>query len=732
MRNSRFLVWMATLVLAACGGGGNQAGSSFASSASSSANSAAATVASIVVQSSLAAIPSDNSVSATITAIVRDANNVAVPGVTVSPSATSGSLAPVIVGNNSTPNVTDATGTVKYTLSTPDSSANRTITVTIAAGAVSGKTTVNVSTSAVTVLLLSDATTIQSNNSTAATLSAYVRDANNNFIAGIPVTMTASSGALTPVVTAAGVAALTTDTNGLARATLSTPGDQTNRTVTVTARVGSTTSTANVSVVGTTLSLQGASSFILGQKQTFTVTLLDSGKQGIAGKTVTVTAPANGTVSATSLTTDNQGVATFDVTATQGGTGTVTVSGLGLTAQQSIAVNSDVVSFTTPAANTIIGLKTAQVFTAVWTRNGVPQAGQTVQFATTRGCVNPPGSNCTGVLSTGSAVTNAQGQATVNVLSDNAGGATVTATVPGGTVASQTVQFVSLTPSTIDVQASKFTIGPSEQSTVTAVVRDAQNNLVANATVVFNLNDVTGGTLTVPSAVTDAQGRAQTVYTAGSVASANNGVQITASVQGVPGVTPKSVSLTVAKSQLFISIGTGNTIAKINTTQYKKDYVIQVTDANGAGVTSAALTVSILSVQYSKGYRYVPVGQQRWATQITATCPDEDINHNGILDPGEDQNASGKIEAGNIATVTPASVTTDANGFGYVSIYYPQEYAGYLQVTLTAQAQVQGTASSASSTFVLDALASDFTDVNVSPPGVVSPFGRSAICTDTL
>jgi hypothetical protein len=581
------------------------------------------------------------------------------------------------------------------------------------------------------VLLLSDATTIQSNNSTSAQLSAYVRDANNNFIAGVPVTMTTTSGALTPVVTTTGVAALTTDVNGLARATLSTPGDPTNRVITVTARVGNTTSTANVSVVGSTLSLQGASSFILGQTQKFTVTLLDSGKLGIAGKTITVTAPANGTVSATTAVTDSQGVASFNVTATQGGAGTVSVAGLGLSAQQAISVNSDVVTFTTPAANALIPLGTLQPFTAVWTKNGVPQAGQTISFATTRGCVNPPAATCAGVLSTGSAVTNAQGQATVQLLSTNAGGATVTATVTGGTVASQSVQFISVNPSVIDVQASKFTVGPGEQSTITAVLRDVQNNLVANSTVSFTVSDVTGGTLTVPSAVTDSQGRAQTVYTAGTVASANNGVRITASVPSVPAVTPKSVFLTVAKSQLFISIGTGNTIQKLNSTQYKKDYAIQVTDANGAGVSNVALTTSLLSNKYYKGYRD-HTGLTFWATYITATCNDEDVNHNGILDPGEDFNSSGKIEAGNIAAVTPASVSTDANGFAFVSIYYPQEYALYLQVTLTAQAQVQGTAFLAASTFVLDILAPDVNDVTVSPPGVVSPFGRSAVCTDTL
>ena len=84
------------------------------------------------------------------------------------------------------------------------------------------------------------------------------------------------------------------------------------------------------------------------------------------------------------------------------------------------------------------------------------------------------------------------------------------------------------TPTSIDVQPSVFTLSTTQSSTITAVVRDAAGNLVKNQTVTFTLNDVTGGTLSVGSAITDSQGRAQTVYTASNTTSANEGVQITA------------------------------------------------------------------------------------------------------------------------------------------------------------------------------------------------------------
>jgi hypothetical protein len=161
--------------------------------------------------------------------------------------------------------------------------------------------------------------------------------------------------------------------------------------------------------------------------------------------------------------------------------------------------------------------------------------------------------------------------------------------------------------------------------------------------------------------------------------------------------------------------------------------------------------MSVLSQRYFKGIRLAAPGATSWGTcytipqavgacvigvvpsaAVSQGCADEDFNRNGVLDPGEDANASGKIEAGNIALVSPSSVSTDANGFALVSVYYPQEYAYYLQVTLQAQAQVQGTAFSASSTFLLAGIATDFNDLTNSPPGPVSPFGKSNVCTDTL
>ena len=90
-------------------------------------------------------------------------------------------------------------------------------------------------------------------------------------------------------------------------------------------------------------------------------------------------------------------------------------------------------------------------------------------------------------------------------------------------------------------------------------MRDAANNLVEGAIVDFKVvTDPTNGSLATASAVTDAQGRAQAVYTAGNTSSGANGVTISAAVAGT--ATPATAQLTVGGQTVGLSFGTGNTI----------------------------------------------------------------------------------------------------------------------------------------------------------------------------
>jgi hypothetical protein len=334
-------------------------------------------------------------------------------------------------------------------------------------------------------------------------------------------------------------------------------------------------------------------------------------------------------------------------------------------------------------------------------------------------------------------VTDANGDASVDIQASNAGAAVITATNPQGTETTVQIQFVATTADSIEVQASPFTVAPSEQSSITAIVRDAAGNLVANKVVDFSLDDVTGGSLSAGSATTNTQGRATVSYTAGSTTSASNGVVITATVRDTPAVTG-SVNLTVAQLEVFITLGTGNEINEPNQAQYRKEYAVQVTDSQGAGVAGVTVQMRIQSNAYFKGFWGYDTVATQWVQVVNAgPCADEDVNRNGVLDPGEDNNANGTIEAGNIATVAAQSTgsgtfTTDDNGFGIVDVIYPQDFARWVDVTLTAQATVQGTETTETARFVLPIAASDVTDENTSPPGNPSPFGQSGSCADTL
>ena len=310
---------------------------------------------------------------------------------------------------------------------------------------------------------------------------------------------------------------------------------------------------------------------------TFNVSLTDSAGAGLAGYAVTVASANGNTLSAGSLTTDSTGHATFTLTASKAGTDTVSAKALGLTASQSLSVSSQSFAFTAPSAGTNIALNAAQALSVLWTNSGAPVAGQTVTFSTTRGLF---ANNAT----TTTATTSSTGTATpATVSSTTAGPAVITASGSGVTAQLQ-VNFVATVPSQINVQASPDTVETSGQSTITAIVRDAQDNLVEGQTVDFQLTDKTGGSISVATAVTNAQGVAQTVYTATSTASGSNGVSVTAAVQGT--AIQSTVTLTVGGQTVFLSLGTGATLTEnAEKTQFIMPFVIQASFAV-AGLTS--------------------------------------------------------------------------------------------------------------------------------------------------
>ena len=710
MRRLRIFAWVgAALMLTACGG------DTISGTTSTATGTTSAPVATITVTTSTSSIAADGSTSATITATAQDAKNNAVSGATVAFTSSAGAL-------TVTQATTNASGVATATLTAGTAAAGTVITITATSGGISGKTTVTVANTQQTISVITSAPQIPSDSSKSATITALVRNAQNQFVPGVTVTFSATSGGLT-------VTQATTDTNGAAIATLSAAGDPTNRTITVTAKVGSTSATVPVAVIGTNLTLTGPANLVQGSQGTYTVALTDAGGNGIPNTAVTLASAKGNTLSAATATTDANGQKTFTLTAVNGGTDTITATALGLQATQSVVVSSQSFAFSAPANNTQVNIGTTNTLTVTWTSGGVPQTGQTVSFSATRG-----------TLSASSATIGPTGTASVTISSATAGPAVVSAS-GSGVSAQVTVDFIATTPSAISVQAAPATVATQGSSTITATVRDVNNNLVQGQVVDFTITqDSTGGSLSVASAPTNAQGQASTVYTATTTTSASNGVVISATVQGT--AVTALTSLTVGGQTVFLSLGTGNTISAYSATQYSQPWSVQAVDNAGNGVNNVPITYTVTSLGYGKGSR--AWNGTFWATVYSTAagdpyayvlngydgCRSEDLAGNGILEPGEDYNGNGKLDPGLVASTDVASATTANGGSAAVNLIYPKDHAYWVAVRLTAAATVSGTQSSTSAIFWLQGLAADFTSETVDPPGLNSPYGIAATCAD--
>ncbi len=254
--------------------------------------------------------------------------------------------------------------------------------------------------------------------------------------------------------------------------------------------------------------------------------------------------------------------------------------------------------------------------------------------------------------------------------------------------------------------------------------------------------------MSVAAAQTNAQGQATAVYTATNTASATNGVVITGTVQNTA-ITAQT-TLTVGGQAVFLSLGTGNTIAVYSPTQFLMPFTVQAVDASGNPVANLAITFAVRSLGYAKGVWTIG---SPWVQTISTLgsdpdlftlsgvhgCQTEDTNGNGVLDPGEDYNGNGVLDPGSVANTATLSgtfggvtlnqsSTTGADGTAGVSILYPQDHAAWVAVEVTASATVQGTQSSTSTKFWLPMLAADITSPSVTPPGQVSPYGVANTC----
>lgn len=556
-------------------------------------------------------------------------------------------------------------------------------------------------------------------------LIALVRNEQNILMEGVDVSFSANANSALEIAAGQNVTAA----DGTARALLSTGGNPENREITVTAEVGSAnvlTQQLIIDVVGTSLNVNGPGSVIINDPAPITIVLVDSDGSPIPNQSLVLTT-TSGTLSDANPTTGATGQVTVNYVAQNAGSADITASALNATNSITVTAQADDFSLTLP--DTSVPLNQAADISVTWLRNGAPFVGGDISFTSSRG-----------TIAVANSVTNASGIASTTITSSNAGIASVSAegVDSGGNVvtARGEITFIATEAATIILDASPDNIGPDAQtSTISAVVRDVNGNLVTGQTVNFSINDVSGGSITPNTSVTDNNGIASTVYTSNSVSS-EDAVMINAEVASNPSVNDM-VTLTVGNRAFDIVIGTGREIQLPDPSSYLKQFAVFVSDSVGRPVANVDLTVTGTPVRftqggtYRKGFWVFDSDANVFVPVVTAVCSNEDINGNGLLDAGEDTNGDGTLTPGIVSTVAFADgqSATDDNGQATVELRYPREFGPWTDVQVSVFGQSAGTESQDSQDFELVVAAEDVSDEASPPPA--NPFGQGTLCTDT-
>ena len=728
MTLTRLFSLITLLSVAACGGGGGNAGNPSFGGGPTTGGGGTTTTATVVdldVQLSSPTIANSGATTVTATVTALDDNRNAIAGAAVTLSATSGAVLTLGAGS-----VTNSAGRVVAQVGIGSDKTNRDILVSAHAGTVTRSATLKVvdspaSSTPTSIEVLAAATTVGTGGD-GVQIRAFVKDSNNNALPAATVSFRTTTGTLS------GVSALT-DSTGLASATFAAGADRSNRSAVITVSSGAVSSTLTLPITGTRLTLSGPSSMILGSSAAFDVVITDSKSNVVPGVTVTATSSlANGLLASAGTATNTSGQVRFTYTATNSGADNLVFSGAGATVSPSpsLAVSGEDFSFVAPAAASTVSVNTSLLVQVRLRTGGAPQAGKTINFASTGG-----------TLTASSAVTDASGLASVTLTSASAGPVTVQAAVAGSaTSTTLPLTVVATVPSKLVLQISPTAIAPNlgaasgNQAQVVAKVTDAAGNPVQGQTINFTrVTDPSGGNLLQASAITDASGQAAVAYRAGSESTANNGVVLSAAVASAPLVSA-TASMTVNQTALFIALGTGNEITNLDPQTYLKNWVVYVTDSNGIPVNGVTLTIKAIPTFYLTGELKFDGKVWDYVSPVFS-CRNEDTNANGILDAAEDDNGDRVLWPGNVIAVSPGNVQT-VNGRATISLTYAESYVPWVKLKLTASATVTGTESKTDAEFIVSGSSPDFSSETVRPAGIVSPFGLlpkpGAVCTPVL
>jgi hypothetical protein len=598
--------------------------------------------------------------------------------------------------------------------------------------------------------------------------------ANQQVVLSIP-------GTATNGVTINGPSTATTDANGNITYTLNVPAQSsttgigvnatytaTNGTlVTQSTNINVATSLASTPLYHLAMATSASSLNSSGDTATITVKALDANNGGVAGSSVNLNIPTSSglTVNGSSTAvTDVNGNAVFTVNLAAGSSDP---TGINVTASITDANNNtaqqvthfNVVSpvsstyqvvLSSSKSNLLVTGDTATMTVKLLDLNGGGVAGQSVMLSLPQSAITD-GMSITGPSTV---VTDANGNAvfTLNLVAATGAKATdlltngVTLTASFAPVVGQPATITQITKLNV-VQASansQYHLAMSSNKTamivagdsavVTVTALDVNGGGVLGQNIVFSLPQAMqneGVIISGPSTVaTDTFGNAVFTVTIPTANPTNNpqvdtasllstGITVNATLTDATGATTQQlthingVNATNPQPIGQITVGQSNKIStSTDDVYYIMPMSVNVVGIDGKPVSNQSVTMSIAQLEYFKGIStYVAPGP--WAPVHSVTCTPSGTPFLPISFTGPTISS----------TPTTATYVTDSTGKFDFSLRYAKNYAGWLDIAMTATATVSGTSISSLPSFSpLPVLASEIIDPNVSPPNQFSPY----------
>jgi Bacterial Ig-like domain (group 1) len=469
-----------------------------------------------------------------------------------------------------------------------------------------------------------------------------------------------------------------TDGEGKFTGRITSPINKTNRTITVTARMGAIVKTATLNVVGSAITVTPLPAApLVGENVSYNISLKDSGGVGIPGVALTVsgTAGLSGT-----LNTDLNGNAIIGGAApATGGTYTVVVTGSGVSTSRSILVVTASGGGSIPNATTLTlgslnanvtnirpNLSSSSLNRAVMTFRMIDSLNQAVPNIRVRFSIVPPGLGAGEAMSTGSTIvyTDAAGTVQSDYISGQRSSPTNGVQVRACYAQTDAALASGACPNFVDafltVAGTPLNLSIFSNNVIEPV---GTGNILYKKTYAIQVADAAGAP--VPGAIVSSsvdithygKGFFGGFYTRGSVA---------------PVITDNTASFTL---NTFID---GN----LNTQIASVPGIYVIADSTPSGTSTANFRI--------------------W-------CANEDKNRNGVLDIGENTDGDNVLEprASDIVVLAVGSNVTDASGNVTLVAQWGQNVGSWLAFTLKVTTNVGGSEGTNSASFITSYLAAD-------------------------